>query len=816
MGRFFSASLRKSVADVTRRKGRTLLVVLGIFIGVFGLTAINTAEDALFAAITFSLSATRPDIVLNVDHLDPALLPTLQGVSDVKAVQYQTVLTTQWHVSQVPGHLPLRITSYPNLQHVPLTPFQLTSGRYPKAGEIVMEYGDLGLQQFTIGDIVTVDTAQGTANLRVVGLARTPGHNPASSGTGEGYMSDAGLQRLTFGISTGGTQSVTSTSSKGLVLSPEIAVTVTKDANIVTMTMQQVLLAHGITVYGSVMSVGGHAPPPPTQAIAGVFMLLRIVAILAVVMSGFLILNTVTTLVAEQTPIIGTMKAAGGTRGAIMRGYLVTVGLYSLLATPPAIALGLLSGYELASFLASSVPIDIGPFVVQWWIVIVDLAVGFGAPILAALLPLWNGTRISVRDALAAYGVSVGSSNDLLVRLGQRLAWMSQTVRLGLRGVFRKRWRAALTLLTLTLAGASFLVVQTASASVATTVGSVNANIAADIDLSADQPTSLAELRSLFRAESNIQRVERYGPSQNVTTLWGQMQLMAFDPDTQIYHYHLTSGRWLASGDADTALLSDEALARTGLRIGDTLTISDQGNQATLRIIGTLKQSIWDIGCIGAIITSVAAFNQLGGVPGGSRDDASFDFLIQARDRSPSAVNQLTDNLDGLMNQGQTQDCTQICGGGGAAVTTLSAETKRQQQNWFILYALLYAVALIVGAVGVLGLANTLTASVLERRREIGTLRAMGASDWRVGQVFWTEGLALGGIAWLAGGGIGLPLAYAFVQAFSHLVMPVDFVIDPAAFVVVLVAVVIIASLATITPALRAGQIRVADMLRYE
>ena len=424
-----------------------------------------------------------------------------------------------------------------------------------------------------------------------------------------------------------------------------------------------------------------------------------------------------------------------------------------------------------------------------------------------------------MREALAAYGVSsvsVNSGNRLMAHLSQRLTWVSQTVRLGLRGVFRKRWRAALTLLTLTLAGASFLVVQTASASVAAAVSSVNANIAADIDVGADQPLSLAQLRSLLSTESNVERVERYGPSQKATTSWGQIQLMAFDPDTQIYRDHLTSGRWLANGDTDTALLSDEALARTGLHIGDTLTVSDQGNQITLRIIGTLKQSIWDLGCIGALITSVAAYNQLHGVPAGPRGDASSDFLIQARDRSPGTVDQLTDDLDGLLNQGQTQNCTQVCGGGGAAVTPISAETKRQQQNWFVLYALLYAVALIVGAVGVLGLANALTASVLERQREIGMLRAMGASGWRVGQVFWSEGLALGGIAWLGGGVIGMPLAYLFVRAFGQLVMPVDFVIDPAAFLVMLVAVVIIASLATITPAWRASQIRVADMLRYE
>ncbi len=804
MGRFISASLRKSFADVTRRKGRTLLVVLGIFIGVFGLTAINTAEDALFAALSFSQSgqATQPDIVLDVDHLDPALLPTLQSVAGVETVQYQTIFNSQWHVSQAPGHIPLGIVSYPDLRQVPLTPFQLTSGRYPNAGEILMEYGDLGLQSLSIGDTVTVDTAQGTVHLRVVGLARTPGHNPAATGNGEGYMSEAGLQRLTAGMG----------------LSPEIAVKVQSHADTVATALQQVLLAHGIAVNGSVVSTGGPTSPP-TNAIAGVFSLLRILAIVAVVMSGILILNTVTTLVAEQTAIIGTMKAAGGTSGAIMRGYLVSVGIYSLLATPLGLVLGVLAGYALGSLLAGSVPIDIGPFVLQWWIAAMGFAIGFGVPILAALLPLWNGTRISVRDALAAYGVSAGSGNTLLARVGRRLTWVSQTVWLGLRGVFRKRWRAALTLLTLTLAAASFLVVQTASASVAHAIGSVNANLAADIHLDTAQPVSLAHLRSQLSSVGNVQRVERYGPDDNVTTRCGRLVMLAFDPDTQLYHYQLTSGRWLAGGETGTALLSDEALARTGLHIGDTLTISDQGNQgaqATLRVVGTVKQSVYDFGAVGALVTSVAAYNQVRGFPTGSSGDAGISFLIQARDRSPSAVNQLTDELDGLLNPGQTQNCTQLCSGGGAAVTPLSAETQHKQQSWFILYALLYAVALIVGAVGVLGLANALTASVLERRREIGMLRAMGASGWRVAQVFWSEGLALGGIAWLAGGAFSLPLAYLFVRAFSQLVMPVDFVIDPAAFVVMLVAIVAIASLATLTPASRASQIRIAEMLRYE
>src|SRR5207245_8171740 len=113
------------------------------------------------------------------------------------------------------------------------------------------------------------------------------------------------------------------------------------------------------------------------------------------------------------------------------------------------------------------------------------------------------------------------------------------------------------------------------------------------------------------------------------------------------------------------------------------------------------------------------------------------------------------------------------------------------------------------------GLANALVASVVERRREIGLLRAMGASGRRVAQVFWVESLALGAISWCAGALLGVPLAYAFVQSFALHVMPVDFYLDPLAFAMMLVAIAMIATLASVAPSWRATRVRVAEMLRY-
>src|SRR5262249_61661943 len=86
----------------------------------------------------------------------------------------------------------------------------------------------------------------------------------------------------------------------------------------------------------------------------------RLLAI-ALLLIGILIINTVTTLVAEQTKIIGTMKAVGGTRGAVLRGYLTSVGIYGAVGTALGVALGLFGGYQFTAFLASIIILALPP-----------------------------------------------------------------------------------------------------------------------------------------------------------------------------------------------------------------------------------------------------------------------------------------------------------------------------------------------------------------------------------------------------------------------------------------------------------------------
>jgi putative ABC transport system permease protein len=821
MSRFLSANLRKSLADVTRRKGRTLLVVLGIFIGVSGLTCINFTEDTLVSAYAFTLGyqATQPDYQLRVNKLDPAVLPDLRAVANVKAVQYQSDYGACWQPYSTGCRVEIGITGYPDLQHIPITPFQLTSGRYPGPGEIILEQGDQRLEGFKVGGSITLHIGGQSAQVRVVGLSRTPGENPAASGNALAYMSDAGLQQLVSQLgdpvdSGPNGQQVTRYQRHILV---KFVSAHQPQESLAAMTLQQALTAHGVTVLDSGFQPRADASTLGT--IMGIFDLLRTLVLVSVALDGLLILCTVTTLVAEQIAIIGAMKAMGGRRRTIIGGYLVTVSIYSLLATPPAIALGLYAGNQLAVVISPQIPLELGPFQLSLWVVSLSILVGLGVPLLSALLPLWNGTRLTVHAALAAYGISVWQVPGVLTGLSRRLTWVSATVWLGLRGLFRKRWRAALLLTSLTLAAVSFLVVQIACTSVSDTIGAVDTPLSADMTVHFNTTATFSQIQKQLGTLPNLRRMERTGGT-NASTPWGTLQVSGYQPNTKIYHYQLTSGRWLREGDTNVVLLSEAAARKTGLKVGDTLTLtSNSGSSAglTLTVIGTLKQSIDVLGWIGAAVMPVDTLYELRGLSSKQAATGTQEITIEARDRSLTAVNQLTREVSAIVNPaGAYSDDPGYYSGQGGTVDTIHEYTTRRQGDADVLYYLLYALALIVGVVGVLGTASILAASVLERSREIGLLRVMGASSRRVAQVFLVESLALGAIAWCGGALLGVPLAYAFVQTFATQVMPVDFYLDPSAFAVMLAAILVVATVASVAPSWRASRLIVAGLLRYE
>lgn len=784
--------LHKAFTDVTRRKTRTLGVVLGIVIGVFGLTAITMFQDTYFGALAYTNAEVKQaDITFDVQAVAPTLAPQLLAVPNVQSVTFQTIAQTSWHIQQAPGSIFLVIVGLDDPAHINVNAFQLLSGRAPGPGEIVLESGDRGIQSFALGDAITVDTPQGSAQLRVVGIAHTRGAgNPASKGSALGYMSQQGLAQLLH------------IQASNII---QIRVHDTAQAQITQARLRNVLQTNRVAIVSSELhtdSVGSN------QLLANLFMLLRFLSIVAIVVSCFLVINTITTLLAEQISIIGTMKAIGGTQSVIFMSYLLSVGLYAIVGTLVGLFCGIAGGYALARKLTDIHNLDPGAFSLPLDVLALGLAAGLLTPILAALLPLWSGTHITVRDAISAYGVSsveVDTHSRLRQSIGEQLAWIPQTIWLGLRIVFRKRGRAILTILALTLSGTTFLAIANATYAIDTQVAKRYENYHFDVKVNqvSGTPEEETHFQNWVLTVPDVRHIERSGTIQ-ISTQWGNVDLSGVDEETKTYHPVLVAGRWFLPQERQVLLLSEDFASQAGLHVGEAITFSAQEQAATWKIIGIIHDPNVSLGSSGSAVTTSENLNAVVGLP----SEAGVQWYLQARDSSPATVDALARRLNAILNQG---------GGAMQFVVTPVQQVIQSSQNEFSdLYTMFYVVALVIALVGVLSLYSTLTSSVLERRREIGIWRSMGASGRRIACVFWIEGLTLGMLAWGAGLLCSMPLAYGFLQLLGFLLIHAPFTFDPWLFVTMLIAILVITLIASLSPMVRAARIKIVDLLRYE
>src|SRR5260370_41818959 len=132
---------------------------------------------------------------------------------------------------------------------------------------------------------------------------------------------------------------------------------------------------------------------------------------------------------------------------------------YGVSDTVVGMVLCVVRGYLLFGLLASLFTLDSGPLSVGPSLVVESLLVGIGIPLLAALLPICLGTCITVQQALSGYGLESGSGRGRgqASAIRRIFAFVPQTVQLGMRSLFRRRTRALLTLLALTISAAGFL-----------------------------------------------------------------------------------------------------------------------------------------------------------------------------------------------------------------------------------------------------------------------------------------------------------------------------------------------------------------------
>jgi putative ABC transport system permease protein len=129
---------------------------------------------------------------------------------------------------------------------------------------------------------------------------------------------------------------------------------------------------------------------------------------------------------------------------------------------------------------------------------------------------------------------------------------------------------------------------------------------------------------------------------------------------------------------------------------------------------------------------------------------------------------------------------------------------------------MLLTMAVLAAVVGSLGLMGTMSINVVERGREIGMMRAIGATTPMVAGIFVGEGLLLGIISWVLAFPLSIPGAYLFVQILSQAILQVEFSFSLQGLFTWLIIVSVLSAIASLWPAVRATRISVRESLAYE
>ncbi len=275
-------------------------------------------------------------------------------------------------------------------------------------------------------------------------------------------------------------------------------------------------------------------------------------------------------------------------------------------------------------------------------------------------------------------------------------------------------------------------------------------------------------------------------------------------------------GRLFVAGDVDVAVLGTDTAKRLGAKVGDSILVAgDDKKELTLTVVGIMKPS--DEGTSSKTNRGFSA----GMSPGQNKDTIyvpydtmsllwgkANDVLVTLVRTQPGAdVNKVADLVEKDLRARGSEISAITYSDVSDAIGTMTSTVSA-------FLAGIAGIALLVGGVGVM---NTMFTSVLERTKEIGVMKAVGAKNSHILTIFLIESGLMGLVGGVVGTLLGLGLsavASTFIGRFFGVHMAV--VASPSLILITLAGSFSLGAFAGLWPAWRASRLPVVDALRYE
>lgn len=783
---------RKVLRDAWLHKARSLLVVLAIAVGIAGAGSILNTWALVRRATRLGFLASNPaSATIRTDSIDHALLEKVRARPDIKDVQARRTVIA---AVQVQGsYRTAMLFGMRDFSDVRIGQLRPEAGTWPPSdGALVIERSSVDFSGAAVGSPMNVLVGkQEPRALQVSGIVRDVGLAPGwMEHVVYAFVSLETLARL---------GAPSSLSELQIVVADPAASQ--DDVRRIAWQVKALVESTGRRVTDVDVPVPGehiHAAQMDSLLYTqGAF------GLLALVVCGFLVVNLIAAMLAGQVREIGIMKTLGAQGSQIARMYLALALLLGVLACAIGLPIAAVIGRQYAGLKAELLNFTIDQYAIPTWAIVLQAIVGALLPVAAAAIPVAKGCRIPVAAALRDYGTAdrVGAGHSGFV---DRIRGLPRPTALSIRNAFRQRQRMVLTLLALATGGAVFLGAQNLRASVIGSLDLLFGSQKFDFVLRFAQPQAPDSIEAVIRRVPGVSGAEAWGGSRaglahEDGTLGNTFGISAPPAGSRMIAPNLTQGRWLAPGDTSALVVNRSLLKQNpSLRPGSAVVLVVNGRQTTWNVVGVVES-----GPAPSAFTTREITARISG------DAAVSSAVIATEVRGIASQVELIQRLRGELDRAGLQ----------VASSQSLAENRRVTEDHLLMVVqFLGVMGWVMIAVGGMGLASTMSLAVLERTREIGVLRAIGARHPAIMSMIQVEGLVIAIASWLVALPLSVPMSVALGEAFGRVMIRVPITLVPEASGVLrwLALVVGVSVLACALPAIRATRVTIATALAYE
>jgi putative ABC transport system permease protein len=793
--RMRSPRWKKVFAELGQHKARSLLVVLAIALGSAGAGIVLITWAILQQVTVAEFGASNPmSAAVHAERIDAALIAAVRDVPGVADVQARRVVLGSVRVNGIPQTALL--TRIDGFDPVRIGKVVSDSGAWPPTDRgVVVEASSVEFAATGLGQTLELSVGEGTTvRAEVTGIARDVGVAP-------GWM-----EHMVYLFATDATLNALGEDSAF----DEVQFTVS-DRSLDREHIRAIARNVVRVIEASGRRVGNVDVPEPGQhvhaaQIGSLLFTQGAFGMLAMILSCILVANLMAAVLAGQRREIGVMKAIGARDRQLFGMYLSMALAYAVLSLLLALPAAWAGGWLYARFMANMLNFSVDGLVVPMWIMAALCAVGLIMPLAAATVPVWRGCRATVADGLRDIGLASQSATRGASWF-DRIGVMSRPTRLALRNAFRNRRRMLLTLMTLAFGGAVSIGAGNLQIAVRGAVDLMFQQNHFDLTLRLEAPMAADELESMIRSVPGVAEVEGWSGARAVVLPQGgvdedartgaSFSISGPPPQTRLLQPEISAGRWFTEAD-DSVLVANHGLLEQagGIGLGDSLRMMIGGRSQVFQVVGVLDVA-GRLPLAYAPRSTLANRAQAGGVQ--------------------TAVVRVAAGVDQLALVEQLR-ATLLAANHPVRNTTLMSNARAGMEDHMLLVAsFLGIMGQLMLIVGGMGLASSMGMNVLERTREIGVLRAIGARHGVLFRMIQVEGLVITLGSWLLALPLSLPMSVLLGLAFGRIMLPVPLHLlpDPMAALRWLLVMIAISLCACALPAWRAMRTPAASALAY-